>query len=503
MAISENNTVVSNYHSSISAGLNSCFFKGKYKYLNLDGTYNVVEFPLDQFNSALSNMQDYIKEGKVFGVFNPLLAGQMLKPSLFTFNQVKNIALSKMIDELTADIDNEEILSPSDIGISPIIATALLKLDKKFFNSSDLKATYEQVKDFWAVEKITKGFLFKKEVDLVDDLKAIDEKCMNALMKSAYEFLLSKDEIIDIIADIKSKKYVEYLKNIIDDPDIDEKISAKMTEIARHTLDERKKFEFSAIYKEATKALKYDKKPLKTEEKQETGAKSFAKRFMAVALVLLGYYSFFDANFLENTLRPINDYATKVMVIHGNRVNDLFNAVNIGLKDEFKTLSAAFSKIGEVAMVGKVTLSTYTLVLDFGTKIFFQFLVPFVFLLWSLYFAFGCRNSISAKILRIARVFFVFAVLFRFFTPLTGYLMAKSDEYVFYSKYAENEKQIMSFGEKYNSNDKDTKKIKAEQIDIASDIVKNSGETMGIILIQVLFIPLLGFILLKRLLCLK
>lgn len=504
MAISENNTVISNYHSSISAGLNSCFLKGKYKYLNLDGTYKVVEFPLDQFNSALANMQDYIKEGKVFGVFNPLLAGQMFKPSLFTFNQVKNIALSGMIDELTADIDKEEILSPSDIGLSPIIATALIKIDKEFFSNSDLKQAYEQVRDFWASEKIMRGFLFKKEVDLVDELKIIDEKCMLALMKSSYEFLLSKDEIIDIVADIKSKKYVEYLKNIIDDPDIDEKISAKMMDIAKNTLEERKKFKFCSLYKDALKSLKNeDKKQIKTEEKSGEVAKSFIKRFTAVVLVLLGYYSFFDANFLENKMRPINEYATKIMTTHSNRFNDLFNAVNINLKDEFKPLSTAFSEIGSTVMIAKIAFSTYTLILDFGTKLFFQFLVPFVFLLCSLYFAFGCKSMISGKILRLAKVFFVFAMLLRFFTPVNGYLMAKSDEYIFYSKYAENEKLIGFFNEKYNSNDKDVKKIKAEQIELSKDIVKNSGETIGIILIQSLFIPLIAFILLKKLLCFK
>ena len=495
-AVNQMKKVVSCYCQNLGAALNACFSKEHYKYLNLDGTYTPVEFPAEQYNTAYISMQNYIKEGKVYGVFNPLVAGQMFQSSLFTYEQVKNIALSGVIDKLKVDMETGMISCPSDIGISPIIARLLICMDKGFFVSSDLSSLYDKVREMWNAEKITEGFLFKKEVELVDDLRAIDDRCMNTLKKYAFDYLLTRSEIEDIITELKSKKYIDFLKSVIDDPECDDKIAARVEVLVKDAVEDRKKYSFSSLYKQALKI--YGEKV--TDEDKESLTVKLLKRFLAIVLLLLGYYSFFDANFLEGKLRPINEYAVKIMDNAIAGLDGLYNAASVKTGDEYAAVASVFDNVKSSIMVAKVAFSTYELILDFGGRLFFQLLVPLILVLFSVYLSFGCQNVMASKALKFARIFFVFAVMLRFYAPVNAYMLDKADEYIFYNRYIANEKVIKFFAAKQDQSDIDMKKTKAEQTDLGKDIVRDSGETVGIILIRSLLLPIISFILLKKIL---
>ena len=488
--------IVSCYCQNLGAALNACFSKDHYKYLNLDGTYTPVEFPAEQYNTAYISMQNYIKEGKVYGVFNPLVAGQMFQSSLFTYEQVKNIALSGIVDKLKVDMETGMISCPSEIGISPVIAKLLLRMDKGFFVSSDLSSLYDKVREIWSAEKITEGFLFKKEVDLVDDLRAVDGKCMNTLKKYAFDYLLTRSEIEDITTELKSKKYIDFLKSVIDDPDCDDKIAAKVEGLVKDAVEDRKKYSFASLYKQALKS--YGEKV--TSEDAESFSSKLLKRLFAIVLLLLGYYSFFDANFLEGKLRPINSYAIKIMDAASSGLDRVYTAASVKTGEEYAAVASVFDNIKFSVMIAKVAFSSYELVLDFGSRLFFQLLVPLILVLCSVYLSFGCRNAAALRSAKLARIFFVFAVMLRFYTPVNAYVLEKADEYIFYNRFAANEKVIKFFAAKSDQAETDVKKTKTEQATLAKDIVRDGGETVGIIWIRSLLLPIISFVLLKKIL---
>ncbi len=133
---------------------------------------------------------------------------------------------------------------------------------------------------------------------------------------------------------------------------------------------------------------------------------------------------------------------------------------------------------------------------------FFQILIPIVLLLVSIYFA--LKFDFRKRFLELGKAFLVFAILLKLFSPVTAFLMNKSDEYVFYSKYNDNVKKINLYNHGIEQPVKkgDLKKAQKAHQELGVEIVKDTSETIGIILIQSLLIPILAFILLKKLLML-
>lgn len=103
------------YYKSAVESVESAFDKesGIFRYKQ-----QLLEVPKDQYEKAIKQMSDKIREGKVPGVKNPNDAEKIIKKGDVTYRQARNIAKAGNIDSLFFDIKTQSIVSMYSFGIS-------------------------------------------------------------------------------------------------------------------------------------------------------------------------------------------------------------------------------------------------------------------------------------------------------------------------------------------------------------------------------------------------
>ena len=113
------------YHQSGARCVANCFDKGRYRYINSDGTPMPIEVPRDQYDTALRAMERRILEGNVPGVKDPVEASRLVKRGFVTYQQAVNVARFGTIESLTYDAVNGVKVGGIALGVSATVAYAL------------------------------------------------------------------------------------------------------------------------------------------------------------------------------------------------------------------------------------------------------------------------------------------------------------------------------------------------------------------------------------------
>ena len=112
------------YCSSASASVNAAFRDGQYRYLNPDGSPMQLEVPAEQFEQAVSLVEQKILDGQIPGITDPSEAKSIVRKGHFTYAQARNIAKAGTIDSLVFDSVNGAIICANALGITATITFA-------------------------------------------------------------------------------------------------------------------------------------------------------------------------------------------------------------------------------------------------------------------------------------------------------------------------------------------------------------------------------------------
>lgn len=109
------------YCRSANESVNAAFDKdtGLFRYKN-----QVLEVPKDQYEQAISVMEQKIREGKVPGITDPAKAKDIIKKGNVTYQQAKNIAKAGNIDSLFFDIKTQAVVGLYGFSIAFLIQYA-------------------------------------------------------------------------------------------------------------------------------------------------------------------------------------------------------------------------------------------------------------------------------------------------------------------------------------------------------------------------------------------
>lgn len=101
------------YCQTAKESINSTFNNDSYRYEGMK-----LEVPKEQYNDAIKLMAEKIKEGKVKGVSDPMLAKDIVLKGKHTYNEAKNIAKAGNIDSIKFDIKTQAITCSITCGLS-------------------------------------------------------------------------------------------------------------------------------------------------------------------------------------------------------------------------------------------------------------------------------------------------------------------------------------------------------------------------------------------------
>ena len=119
------------YYETASDTIEAAFDEktGLFRYKNQQ-----LEVPKDQYEDAIAEMAEKIREGKVQGVTDPEEASSIIKEGNVTYKQAKNIAKAGNIDSLVFDVKTQSVVAVHALGISFAIQYAVSRwngLDRK------------------------------------------------------------------------------------------------------------------------------------------------------------------------------------------------------------------------------------------------------------------------------------------------------------------------------------------------------------------------------------
>ena len=117
------------YYKTANDSINACFDKetGMFRYLDGSGNPMAIEVPSDQYNQAVSKMEEKIRAGKVEGVTDPAKAKDIVKKGSITYAQARNLAKAGTIESLTYDTIQGGIVFGSTFGLSAVVEFAVSK----------------------------------------------------------------------------------------------------------------------------------------------------------------------------------------------------------------------------------------------------------------------------------------------------------------------------------------------------------------------------------------
>lgn len=126
------------YCRSAAASVDAAFRDGQYRYLNPDGSPMQLEVPAEQFEQAVSLVEQRILNGQIPGVTDPSEAKSIVRKGHFTYAQARNIAKAGTIDSLVFDSVNGAVICANTLGI-----TATITFARALWNGQPIDAAIE------------------------------------------------------------------------------------------------------------------------------------------------------------------------------------------------------------------------------------------------------------------------------------------------------------------------------------------------------------------------
>ena len=117
------------YYNTANNSIDACFDKqtGMFRYLDGSGNPMAIEVPSDQYEQAVTRMEEKILAGKVEGITDPSQAKDIVKKGSVTYKQAQNLAKAGTIESLTYDAVQGCIVFGSSFGLSTIVEFAISK----------------------------------------------------------------------------------------------------------------------------------------------------------------------------------------------------------------------------------------------------------------------------------------------------------------------------------------------------------------------------------------
>ncbi len=228
------NKVETVYYPSAKQTLSSCFTRGKYAYMDGDKAM-FIEVPREQYEEVYSRFNERIINRSIPGVTNYDLANKIIRQGKYTYKEVKNTVIDGMIPTLKYEIENENIVSTSELGISTVLTYAISIWDG-FSKEESLEKAAEASEDLCgelfgslrAVDKFnremrlnhSKGIGFGSLISSAGSAKNIMNKAASIVSKVAIfntvKTILTK--ILLFILPINAlKMFVKYIMNFVID----------------------------------------------------------------------------------------------------------------------------------------------------------------------------------------------------------------------------------------------------------------------------------------------
>lgn len=115
------------YYNSGKKSINAAFDKELkiFKYLKSNGEPMPIEVPRDQYDEAVNQMANKIREGKVPGYQNPSDADKLVHKGWLTYNQAKNVVKPMTIESLVYDSSQGVVIGLEAMGIGATVALAI------------------------------------------------------------------------------------------------------------------------------------------------------------------------------------------------------------------------------------------------------------------------------------------------------------------------------------------------------------------------------------------
>lgn len=122
------------YYKDAKTGINACFeineFGEKvFRYVDADNNPMIIEVPKDQYDDAVKQMAEKIKEGKIPNVTDPAEAEKLVRKGALTYKQAQNLAKSGTVESLTYDSLTGVISAGGAFGISTLINYAVCRVN--------------------------------------------------------------------------------------------------------------------------------------------------------------------------------------------------------------------------------------------------------------------------------------------------------------------------------------------------------------------------------------
>ncbi len=120
------------YCKTAEESVNHCFDRNGFRYFDGTGNPMSIEVPADQYEQAVKQMEDKIRNGffknpkePSKSITDPAKAKEIVRKGHITYKQAVNIAKAGTIESITYDAVNGIVVSASAFGISSVVSMAM------------------------------------------------------------------------------------------------------------------------------------------------------------------------------------------------------------------------------------------------------------------------------------------------------------------------------------------------------------------------------------------
>ena len=120
------------YYNTANGSINACFDdNGIFRYVDADGNAMQIEVPRDQYEAAVEQMREKIRNGqlKSVGISDPDDAENLVQKGSLSYKQAVNLAKAGTIESLTYDAVNGTVSAGCAFGISSLIVYSVSRLN--------------------------------------------------------------------------------------------------------------------------------------------------------------------------------------------------------------------------------------------------------------------------------------------------------------------------------------------------------------------------------------
>lgn len=116
------NVVSGVYYPSAYDAVDAAFDEGQFRYWDTNGDLMQIEVPADQYYLAVTLMADRIRRGDIATITDPVVAKDIIRKGLFSFDQVLHIALNGNVDAIKYNVKTDTIEAKKNMSISVAVA---------------------------------------------------------------------------------------------------------------------------------------------------------------------------------------------------------------------------------------------------------------------------------------------------------------------------------------------------------------------------------------------